>query len=58
MENEYEKDGFKATGTEAPPYDHNGVDRAIDDKEMRMGEATDIFGDAATAEEYGYVTRG
>ena len=53
-----EKKGFSASGTEAPPYDHNGVERIVEDKGIRMGEAADMFGDLDTAEHYGYVTRG
>ena len=33
-------------------------DDPVDIKQVRVGEATDIFGDADTAERYGYVTRG
>ena len=58
MEHEYdEKNVFRASGGEAPPYDSN-VDRVVGDKGIRMGEAADMYGDLQTAEEYGYVTRG
>lgn len=32
--------------------------RVVEAKGTRIGEATDIYGDLATAEDYGYVTRG
>ncbi len=39
-----------------PPYE-NG-DNHVDIKQIRIGEATGIFGDADTADQYGYVSRG
>lgn len=30
----------------------------VEQKGLEMGEATDIFGDLQTAEDYGYVNRG
>ena len=41
---------------ESPPYDD--MARVVDEKGVRIGEAADMYGDLATAEEYGYVTRG
>ena len=41
---------------QTPPYE-NGED-LVDIKQVQIGEATGIFGDADTAERYGYVTRG
>lgn len=41
---------------ESPPYDD--MARVVDEKGIRMGEAADMYGDLATAEEFGYVTRG
>ncbi|OAX80418.1 hypothetical protein ACJ72_05253 [Emergomyces africanus] len=40
----------------APPYDD--VTKEIDAKELRFNEAAGLYGDAETAERYGYVTRG
>lgn len=52
-----EKNEFHASSGEAPPYDNN-MERIVEDKGMRIGEAADLYGDIGTAEEYGYVTRG
>jgi hypothetical protein len=52
-----EKVGYSSSSGEAPPYDNN-AERIIEDKGLRMGEAADVYGDVATAEEYGYVSRG
>ena len=53
-----EKADFKSTGSnDSPPFE-NTAQRIVDDKGMRMGEAADLYGDLATAEEYGYVSRG
>ena len=41
---------------ESPPYDD--MARVVDEKGVRIGEAADMYGDLATAEEYGYVSRG
>ena len=54
-----EKQGFHAQGTDAPPYD--GSDRRaskIEAKGLRTEEAGELYGDLATVEEYGYVSRG
>ena len=51
------KGRFNADSSDAPPYEMN-VERVVEDKGMRMGEAADMYGDLQTAEEYGYVTRG
>lgn len=32
--------------------------RVVEEKGIRIGEAADMYGDLATAEEYGYVSRG
>lgn len=50
-----EKANYAAEG--APAYDSN-VERVIEDKGIRIGEAADMYGDLDTAEEYGYVSRG
>lgn len=34
------------------------IDRVVEEKGVRIGEAADMYGDLDTAEEYGYVTRG
>jgi len=52
-----EKGDFKATGTEAPPYEGVQVP-PTDRKHSTINEAADIYGDIDAAEEYGYVTRG
>lgn len=58
MDEKYdEKNNFRASGGEAPPYEA-GVDRLVEDKGLRIGEAADMYGDLQTAEEYGYVSRG
>lgn len=41
---------------ESPHYDN--MARVVDEKGTRIGEAADMYGDLATAEEYGYVSRG
>lgn len=54
-----EKAGFRSSssGDAVPPYE-SGLDRIVEDKGIRIGEAADMYGDLDTAEEYGYVTRG
>ncbi|EER27172.1 hypothetical protein D8B26_005714 [Coccidioides posadasii str. Silveira] len=42
---------------QAPAYDQ-GLEKEVDVKELRYGEATDIYGDVETADRYGYVARG
>ncbi|PGH14580.1 hypothetical protein AJ79_02915 [Helicocarpus griseus UAMH5409] len=39
-----------------PTYDDTA--KAVDSKELRFNEAAGLYGDAETAERYGYVTRG
>lgn len=41
---------------ESPPYDDPS--RIVETKGVRIDEAADMYGDLATAEDYGYVTRG
>ena len=56
-----EKKDYAASGSspvEAPAYDHTDPRHLGESKELRMGEAADNYGDLATAEEYGYVSRG
>lgn len=56
---DYEKGNYAtAQGTEAPPYDGSDHRRPSDAKGMRIEEAGELYGDLATVEEYGYVTRG
>ncbi len=42
--------------SDAPPYEDPVT--LSHEKNIRIGEAADIFGDVQTAEEYGYVSRG
>lgn len=47
----------KAEVTEgAPPYD--AVTKEMGAKELQFSEAAGLYGDAETAERYGYVKRG
>lgn len=41
---------------ESPPLDD--ATKVVEEKGIRIGEAADLYGDLASAEEYGYVTRG
>ena len=41
---------------ESPPMDD--ATRVVEEKGIRIGEAADLYGDLASAEEYGYVSRG
>jgi hypothetical protein len=43
--------------TAAPAYDDHQTQRR-ESKVDRIAEAAELYGDIATAEEYGYVTRG
>ena len=54
-----EKQYGSSTG-ESPPYDGKPqtAQNIVEEKGMRIGEAADMYGDVATAEEYGYVARG
>lgn len=40
----------------APSYDD--VTKEVDSKQLQFNEAAGLYGDAETAERYGYVTRG
>lgn len=57
-----EEKAYGSSTGESPPYEgqrHNSqVEAIVQEKGMRMGEAADMYGDVATAEEYGYVARG
>ena len=46
--------GAEKLSDDSPPVTH----RIVEEKGIRMGEAADMYGDIATAEEYGYVSRG
>lgn len=46
--------GAEKLSNESPPT----ISRLAEEKGIRMGEAADLYGDIATAEEYGYVSRG
>jgi amino acid transporter len=41
---------------ESPPM--GDPSRVVEEKGIRIGEAADMYGDLASAEEYGYVSRG
>ncbi|KAL8828990.1 MAG: hypothetical protein Q9191_002270 [Dirinaria sp. TL-2023a] len=41
---------------DSPPLDD--ATRVVEEKGIRIGEAADLYGDLASAEEYGYVSRG
>lgn len=41
---------------ESPPL--GDPSRIVEEKGIRIGEAADMYGDLASAEEYGYVSRG
>jgi|TARA_R110002003_G_scaffold187_2_gene14601 amino acid transporter len=55
--NDYEKNQYAIEGAATPPSDH-GIKNIVDRKGSAVGEAADIYGDIATAEQYGYVKRG
>ncbi|KIX04017.1 uncharacterized protein Z518_07570 [Rhinocladiella mackenziei CBS 650.93] len=49
------------SGSESPektPVDHRDVNKMEARRGSKVNEATDMYGDVATAEEYGYVSRG
>ena len=55
------KDPAYAAGKYSNESPHSGSDdpsRVVEEKGIRIGEAADMYGDLATAEEYGYVSRG
>lgn len=62
MEKEtYVGDSPQKYSNDAPPYDGNGdlTPAMINETKGReIGEGADMYGDVATAEDYGYVTRG
>ena len=45
-----------AYNVESPPYEDGKP--LVDVRKLQYGEAEGIFGDAETAERYGYVSRG
>jgi len=56
-----EKNRFEGLSTESPEYGEPRSFSAsghVDRKDIQAAEATDIFGDAAMAEDFGYVSRG
>jgi amino acid transporter len=40
------------------PYHHDEVNKMSARRGSKANEASDLYGDVQTAEEYGYVTRG
>lgn len=59
METEHEKAQY-TVGSDSPHADsgHGGMKDIVHSKGNATGEAADIYGDLATAEEFGYVERG
>lgn len=47
-----------AHGSESPDYHVDEKNKAEARRGSKINEATDIYGDVQTAEEYGYVSRG
>jgi hypothetical protein len=47
-----------ANGSESPDYHVDETSKMAARRGSKANEATDMYGDAATAEEYGYVARG
>lgn len=48
--------GRETYSNDSPSYDDPA--NVVETKGVRIGEAADMYGDLATAEDYGYVTRG
>ena len=46
----------KYSNESPPPMDD--ATKIVEEKGIRIGEAADMYGDLASAEEYGYVSRG
>jgi hypothetical protein len=47
-----------ANGSESPDYHADEVNKMAARRGSKANEASDMYGDAQTAEEYGYVARG
>ena len=47
-----------ARGSESPDYHVDQANKLEARRGSKINEATDIYGDVQTAEEYGYVARG
>lgn len=45
-------------GSESPQYGDHSIKHVVQNKGAATGEAADLYGDLATAEQYGYVERG
>ena len=58
MEKDAEHKLGMADGSDSPDYHVHGVGKTEARRGSKVNEATDIYGDVATAEEYGYVARG
>ncbi|KAK5008562.1 hypothetical protein LTR60_005416, partial [Cryomyces antarcticus] len=54
---EHEKQQY-TLGGDVPEYESKGGVRDARKGSIMLGEAADLYGDIATAEEYGYVSRG
>lgn len=58
MDSELEKDHHHEERYGVSPTDYADPGRTVQEKGIGMGDAIDIYGDLATAENYGYVSRG
>ncbi len=61
MDSGMEKKGYDVHDGERlsdSPTRYVDPSHVIEEKGIAMGEAADIYGDIATAEDYGYVSRG
>jgi amino acid transporter len=52
--NEYEKGQY---AVEAASHPDRGIGNIVETKGAAIGEAADVYGDVATAEQFGYVER-
>lgn len=57
METEHEKSQY-TVGSESPNHASGDLKEIVHAKGNGIGEAADLYGDLATAEEFGYVERG
>jgi amino acid transporter len=57
MDIEHEK-GQSAVGNDSPTDAHGDMKNIVQTKGNNIGEAADVYGDLATAEQFGYVERG
>jgi amino acid transporter len=57
MDTEHEK-GQYTVGNDSPTHVHSDIKNIVQTKGNNIGEAADVYGDLATAEQFGYVERG